>query len=170
MHYGVTPDILTTAKALGGGFPIGAMLTTQDYASVMTPGTHGTTYGGNPLATAVAGKVLDIINTPEMQNGVRQRHDAFIERLNTLNVRFGMFSEIRGLGLLLGCVLQTEFAGKAKLIAQEAAKAGVMVLIAGGDVVRFAPALNVSDEEIATGLDRFALACERLQTGGAPCG
>ncbi len=128
MHYGVTPDILTTAKALGGGFPIGAMLTTQDYASVMTPGTHGTTYGG------------------------------------------GMFSEIRGLGLLLGCVLQTEFAGKAKLIAQEAAKAGVMVLIAGGDVVRFAPALNVSDEEIATGLDRFALACERLQTGGVPCG
>ncbi len=123
MHYGVTPDILTTAKALGGGFPIGAMLTTQDYASVMTPGTHGTTYGGNPLATAVAGKVLDIINTPEMQNGVRQRHDAFIERLNTLNVRFGMFSEIRGLGLLLGCVLQTEFAGKAKLIAQEAAEA-----------------------------------------------
>lgn len=112
MHYGVTPDILTTAKALGGGFPIGAMLTTQDYASVMTPGTHGTTYGGNPLATAVAGKVLDIINTPEMQNGVRQRHDAFIERLNTLNVRFGMFSEIRGLGLLLGCVLQTEFAEK----------------------------------------------------------
>ncbi|ELF2297495.1 aspartate aminotransferase family protein [Salmonella enterica] len=170
MHYGVTPDILTTAKALGGGFPIGAMLTTQDYASVMTPGTHGTTYGGNPLATAVAGKVLDIINTPEMQNGVRQRHDAFIERLNTINVRFGMFSEIRGLGLLLGCVLQTEFAGKAKLIAQEAAKAGVMVLIAGGDVVRFAPALNVSDGEIATGLDRFALACERLQTGGASCG
>ncbi|HGB5815579.1 TPA: aspartate aminotransferase family protein [Salmonella enterica subsp. enterica serovar Thompson] len=170
MHYGVTPDILTTAKALGGGFPIGAMLTTQDYASVMTLGTHGTTYGGNPLATAVAGKVLDIINTPEMQNGVRQRHDAFIERLNTINARFGMFSEIRGLGLLLGCVLQTEFAGKAKLIAQEAAKAGVMVLIAGGDVVRFAPALNVSDEEIATGLDRFALACERLQTGGASCG
>ncbi|VDZ79291.1 succinylornithine transaminase [Salmonella bongori] len=114
---------------------------------------------------AVAGKVLDIINTPEMLNGVRQRHDAFIERLNTINERFSMFSEIRGLGLLLGCVLQAEFAGKAKLIAQEAAKAGVMVLIAGGDVVRFAPALNVSDEEIATGLDRFALACERLQTG-----
>ncbi|EDX2467983.1 aspartate aminotransferase family protein [Salmonella enterica] len=149
MHYGVTPDI---------------------YASVMTPGTHGTTYGGNPLATAVAGKVLDIINTSGMQNGVRQRHDAFIKRLNTLNERFGMFSEIRGLGLLLGCALQAEFAGKAKLIAQEAAKAGVMVLIAGGDVVRFAPALNVSDEEIATGLDRFALACERIQTGGASCG
>ncbi len=74
MHYGVTPDLLTTAKALGGGFPVGALLATEECARVMTVGTHGTTYGGNPLASAVAGKVLELINTPEMLNGVKQRH------------------------------------------------------------------------------------------------
>ncbi|POT26638.1 aspartate aminotransferase family protein [Citrobacter freundii] len=167
MHYGVTPDLLTTAKALGGGFPIGALLATERCASVMTVGTHGTTYGGNPLATAVAGKLLDIVNTAEVLNGVKQRHDWFVERINAINERFGLFSEIRGLGLLIGCVLNAEFAGKAKLISQEAAVAGVMVLIAGANVVRFAPALNVSEEEIATGLDRFALACERIKAGGS---
>ena len=167
MHYGVTPDLLTTAKALGGGFPIGALLATADCASVMTVGTHGTTYGGNPLATAVAGKLLEIVNTPDMLNGVKQRHDWFVARINAINERFGLFSEIRGLGLLIGCVLNAEFAGKAKLISQEAANAGVMVLIAGANVVRFAPALNVSEEEVASGLDRFALACERIKAGGS---
>ncbi|MEE7569290.1 aspartate aminotransferase family protein [Citrobacter werkmanii] len=167
MHYGVTPDLLTTAKALGGGFPIGALLATADCASVMTVGTHGTTYGGNPLATAVAGKLLEIVNTPDMLNGVKQRHDWFVERINAINERFGLFSEIRGLGLLIGCVLNAEFAGKAKLISQEAANAGVMVLIAGANVVRFAPALNVIEEEVASGLDRFALACERIKAGGS---
>lgn len=167
MHYGVTPDLLTTAKALGGGFPIGALLATERCASVMTVGTHGTTYGGNPLATAVAGKLLEIVNTSEVLNGVKQRHDWFVECINAINERFGLFSEIRGLGLLIGCVLNAEFAGKAKLISQEAAVAGVMVLIAGANVVRFAPALNVSEEEIATGLDRFALACERIKAGGS---
>lgn len=167
MHYGVTPDLLTTAKALGGGFPIGALLATEHCASVMTVGTHGTTYGGNPLAAAVAGKLLEIVNTPEVLNGVKQRHDWFVERINAINERFGLFSEIRGLGLLIGCVLNAEYAGKAKLISQEAANAGVMVLIAGANVVRFAPALNVSQEEVATGLDRFALACERIKAGGS---
>ena len=167
MHYGVTPDLLTTAKALGGGFPIGALLTTERCSSVMTVGTHGTTYGGNPLATAVACKLLEIVNTPEVLNGVKQRHDWFVERINAINERFGLFSEIRGLGLLIGCVLNAEFAGKAKQISQEAANAGVMVLIAGANVVRFAPALNVSQEEVATGLDRFALACERIKAGGS---
>ena len=167
MHYGVTPDLLTTAKALGGGFPVGALLATEECASVMTVGTHGTTYGGNPLASAVAGKVLELINTPEMLNGVKQRHDWFVERLNTINHRYGLFSEVRGLGLLIGCVLNADYAGQAKQISQEAVKAGVMVLIAGGNVVRFAPALNVSEEEVTTGLDRFAAACERFVSGGS---
>ena len=167
MHYGVTPDVLTTAKALGGGFPVGALLATEECARVMTVGTHGTTYGGNPLASAVAGKVLELINTPEMLNGVKQRHDWFVERLNTINHRYGLFSEVRGLGLLIGCVLNADYAGQAKQISQEAAKAGVMVLIAGGNVVRFAPALNVSEEEVTTGLDRFAAACEHFVSRGS---
>ena len=124
-------------------------------------------YGGNPLASAVAGNVLDLINTPEMLNGVKQRHDWFVERLNTINHRYGLFSEVRGLGLLIGCVLNADYAGQAKQISQEAAKAGVMVLIAGGNVVRFAPALNVSEEEVTTGLDRFAAACEHFVSRGS---
>ncbi|EMM0378782.1 aspartate aminotransferase family protein [Pluralibacter gergoviae] len=167
MYYGVTPDVLSTAKALGGGFPIGALLARAEYAAVMTVGTHGTTYGGNPLACAVAGKVLSIINTPEVLSGVRQRHQWFSERLGAINARLGLFDEIRGLGLLIGCALKSEYAGKAKLISQLAAEEGAMILIAGGNVVRFAPALIVSEEEVTAGLDRFERACERFLAGDA---
>ncbi|EOC1595736.1 aspartate aminotransferase family protein [Cronobacter sakazakii] len=167
MHYGVTPDVLSTAKALGGGFPIGAMLTTERCAAVMGVGTHGTTYGGNPLAGAVAGQVLDLVNTPEMLNDVKARHDAFVEQLNAMNQRLGLFKEIRGLGLLIGCVLKDEYAGKAKAISLAAAKEGAMVLIAGANVLRFAPALNISHQEIETGLARMARACENWLKEGA---
>ena len=166
-HYGVKPDVMTVAKALGNGLPVGAFLAWGKAASAMVPGDHGTTYGGNPLASAVAGKVLDLINTPEMLNGVKQRHDWFVERLNSINHHYSLFSEVRGLGLLIGCVLNADYAGQAKQISQEAAKAGVMVLIAGGNVVRFAPALNVSEEEVTTGLDRFAAACEHFVSRGS---
>ncbi|EOZ7933597.1 aspartate aminotransferase family protein [Cronobacter sakazakii] len=167
MHYGVTPDVLSTAKALGGGFPIGAMLTTERCAAVMGVGTHGTTYGGNPLAGAVAGQVLDLVNAPEMLDGVKARHDAFVEQLNAMNQRLGLFKEIRGLGLLIGCVLKDEYAGKAKAISLAAAKEGAMVLIAGANVLRFAPALNISHQEIETGLARMARACENWLKEGA---
>ncbi|EKK3975409.1 aspartate aminotransferase family protein [Cronobacter sakazakii] len=167
MHYGVTPDVLSTAKALGGGFPIGAMLTTERCAAVMGVGTHGTTYGGNPLAGAVAGQVLDLVNTSEMLDGVKARHDAFVEQLNAMNQRLGLFKEIRGLGLLIGCVLKDEYAGKAKAISLAAAKEGAMVLIAGANVLRFAPALNISHQEIETGLARMARACENWLKEGA---
>ena len=162
MHYGVTPDVLTTAKALGGGFPIGAMLTTETFGKVMNVGTHGTTYGGNPLAGAVAGALLDTVNTPQMLNGVKQRHEWFTEQLNAINARHLLFSDIRGLGLLIGCQLVPAFSGKAKQISQLAAAEGVMVLIAGGNVLRFAPALNISEEEVRIGLERFARACEKF--------
>jgi succinylornithine aminotransferase len=162
MHYGVTPDVLSTAKALGGGFPIGALLTRDEFASVMTVGTHGTTYGGNPLACAVAGVVLSMINTHDVLNGVKQRNQWFTERLTAINARFGLFDEVRGMGLLIGCVLKAGYAGKAKQINQLAAENGLMVLIAGANVVRFAPALVISEEEVNTGLDRFEKACERF--------
>ncbi|MDF7760880.1 aspartate aminotransferase family protein [Kosakonia cowanii] len=162
MHYGVTPDVLTTAKALGGGFPIGAMLTTETFGKVMNVGTHGTTYGGNPLAGAVAGALLDSVNTPQMLNGVKQRHEWFTEQLTAINARHSLFSDIRGLGLLIGCQLVPAFNGKAKQISQLAAAEGVMVLIAGGNVLRFAPALNISEEEVRIGLERFARACEKF--------
>ncbi|MFP5596177.1 aspartate aminotransferase family protein [Kluyvera sp. 142486] len=165
MHYGITPDLLTTAKALGGGFPIGAMLAREEMASVMTVGTHGTTYGGNPLACAVAGEVLSIINTPAVLSGVKQREQWFKERLQAINTQFGLFKEIRGIGLLIGCALRDEYAGKAKQISLLAAEEGLMVLIAGANVVRFAPALIVKEEDVTLGLNRFAAACERFVAG-----
>ncbi|WP_312311838.1 aspartate aminotransferase family protein [Atlantibacter sp.] len=162
MHYGITPDVLSTAKALGGGFPIGAMLTQEKFARSMGVGTHGTTYGGNPLAGAVAGKVMDIVNTQAVLNGVKQRHDAIVEQIDAINRKHALFKTVRGVGLLIGCVLNDSYAGRAKEILQLAAEEGAMVLIAGANVVRFAPSLIISDEEISIGLERFARACERF--------
>ncbi len=162
MHYGVTPDILTSAKALGGGFPVAAMLTTEGIAKSMSVGTHGTTWGGNPLAGAVAGKVLDIINTPHVLAGVGARHDRIVSQLNALAERLGLFSEIRGLGLLIGGVLAPAYAGKAKALLQMAAEEGLMMLIAGADVVRFTPSLIIDERDIDEGLARFTRACERF--------
>ncbi|WP_369788258.1 aspartate aminotransferase family protein [Rouxiella sp. WC2420] len=160
--YGVVPDILTSAKALGGGFPIGAMLTVDSLASHFQPGTHGTTYGGNPLATAVAGKVVEIINTPEVLGGVALRHQWFIERLNQINHQFHVFSEIRGLGLLLGAEMSERYAGQAKHLTQLAAEEGLIALIAGTNVLRFAPSLIIPQEDIEEGLNRLERAVARL--------
>lgn len=113
-HYGIKPDIITTAKALGGGFPVSAMLTTNEIASVMAPGVHGTTYGGNPLACAIAETALDIINTPEVLGGVEARRQQFVEALQAIDSKFDLFSEIRGKGLLIGAALKPQHASKAR--------------------------------------------------------
>ncbi|HSC82907.1 MAG TPA: aminotransferase class III-fold pyridoxal phosphate-dependent enzyme, partial [Pseudomonas sp.] len=162
MHYGVTPDILSSAKSLGGGFPIGAMLTTTELAKHLAVGTHGTTYGGNPLACAVAEAVIDVVNTPEVLGGVKAKHAQFKTRLQAIGEQYGVFSEVRGLGLLIGCVLTEAWKGKAKTILDAAAAEGLMVLQAGPDVVRFAPSLVVEDADIVEGLARFERAVAKL--------
>ncbi|NMY39952.1 aspartate aminotransferase family protein [Pseudomonas sp. WS 5013] len=162
MHYGVTPDILSSAKSLGGGFPIGAMLTTTELAKHLAVGTHGTTYGGNPLACAVAEAVLDIVNTPAVLQGVKAKSEQFKQRLLAIGERYGMFAEVRGLGLLLGCVLNDAWKGKAKAVLDAAAAEGVLVLQASPDVVRFAPSLVVEEADIVDGLDRFERAVAKL--------
>lgn len=162
MHYGVTPDILTSAKSLGGGFPIAAMLTTESLAKHLVVGTHGTTYGGNPLACAVGNAVIDVINTPEVLGGVKARHDQFKTRLEAIGQQYGLFTQVRGLGLLLGCVLSDAWKGKAKDIFNAAEKEGLMILQAGPDVVRFAPSLVVDEADIKDGLDRFERAVQKL--------
>ncbi|MTD39832.1 acetylornithine/succinylornithine family transaminase [Erwinia sp. CPCC 100877] len=159
MHYGVTPDVLTSAKALGGGFPVGAMLTTDAIGRTLGVGDHGTTWGGNPLAGAIGGRVLELVNTPALLDGVRQRHQHFVTRLEAINARLALFCEIRGLGLLIGCELRPEYAGQAKTILQAAAGEGVMLLLAGPDVVRFAPSLIIDGQDIDEGLERFERAC-----------
>ena len=162
MHYAVTPDILTSAKSLGGGFPIAAMLTTESLAKHLVVGTHGTTYGGNPLACAVGNAVIDVINTPEVLDGVKARHDQFKTRLEAIGQQYGLFTQVRGLGLLLGCVLSDAWKGKAKDIFNAAEQEGLMILQAGPDVVRFAPSLVVDEADIKDGLDRFERAVQKL--------
>ncbi|XBS69491.1 aspartate aminotransferase family protein [Acerihabitans sp. KWT182] len=165
MHYGVAPDILTTAKALGGGFPISAMLTTEDIASVMAVGTHGTTYGGNPLACAVAEAALDVINQPAVLAGINERHDRFFAALNKINQRYQVFEEIRGMGLLIGAALQPRFHGRAREFLYASAANGLMILNAGPDVVRFAPSLVVEFEDIEQGMARFEQAVAQVVAG-----
>ena len=112
MQKGIVPDILTSAKGLGGGFPVGAMLTTNEIASVFSVGVHGTTYGGNPLACAVAGAVFDVINTTEVLDGVRARHSLFMEGLKAINARRRVFADLRGEGVWIGCEIAPRWKGK----------------------------------------------------------
>ncbi len=165
MDTGVTPDILTSAKALGGGFPIGAMLTRADIAASLKPGTHGSTYGGNPLACAVAEAAFDTVNTPEVLTGVKEREGWYRQELEKINAKYGCFSEVRGKGLLLGCVMNEQFAGRAKDFLQASSEEGLMVLIAGANVVRFAPSLVITKEEVLEGLARFERAVARVVNG-----
>ncbi|MBI6511065.1 aspartate aminotransferase family protein [Proteus sp. PR00174] len=152
MHYDVTPDIITTAKALGSGFPLSAMLTTQEIASVMGVGTHGTTYGGNPLACAVGNVAFDLINTPEVLKGVEKRYQWIVDELTAINQTYNVFSQIRGQGLLIGAQLAPQYEGKAKILLGLAAKQGLMMLNAGADVMRFTPSLIITQEELQEGM------------------
>ena len=165
MGYGVTPDILTTAKALGGGFPIGAMLTTTEIAKHLVVGTHGSTYGGNPLACAVALAAVTTVNTPAVLNGVKAKAQLFKAGLNKINEKYHVFSEIRGSGLLIGAVLNSDYAGKARDIMLAAAEEGLMALVAGTNVVRFAPSLVIPDADIEAGLARFEQAVASVVKG-----
>ncbi len=162
MELGVEPDILTTAKALGGGFPIGAMLTREAIAQVFQPGVHGTTFGGNPLACAVAEKAFDLISDPALLAGVKEREGWFRDALEVINGRFHCFSQVRGRGLLLGAVLTEAYEGKAKAFVDAGIETGVLVLVAGGNVVRFVPALNLSREEFDIGMARFTEAVAKV--------
>ena len=162
MDLGVTPDILTSAKGLGGGIPIGAMLTTTDIAKHLKIGTHGSTYGGNPLACAVSEAVLDVINTPEVQNGVKAKAQLYVDGLQAINAKYDVFKEIRGKGLLIGAVLNDKYQGKAKDFLVSAMSEGVMTLVAGANIIRFAPSLVIPDEDIIEGLARFEKAVAKI--------
>lgn len=154
----VSPDILTTAKALGGGFPIGAMITTTDIAKHLKIGTHGSTYGGNPLACAVAEAAFDTVNNESVLVGVQQKEAMFRELLEAINSKYNVFSEIRGKGLLLGAVLNEQFEGRARDFLVASMKHGLMTLVAGANVVRFTPSLVIGEDDIKAGLARFELA------------
>ena len=161
---GVVPDIVTLAKALGGGFPIGAMLAGPKVAEVMQFGAHGTTFGGNPLAAAVARVALRKLGSEEIAANVAKQSQALRDGLASLDAEFGLFSEVRGRGLMLGAVLKPGYAGRAGEILDHAAAQGLLMLQAGPDVLRFVPALNISDEEVAEGLLRLHSALSNFIT------
>jgi len=163
-HAGIEPDIMATAKALGGGFPVGACLATEEAASGMVPGVHGTTYGGNPLAMAVGNAVLDVMLADGFLNAVEQKALRLKQGLVSLVDRFpDVFSDVRGRGLMTGLkcvvpntdVVRTLFDGH------------MLVVPAGDNVIRILPPLIVSDEEIGEGLARLEAAARGLssQTG-----
>ena len=154
----VVPDMVTLAKALGGGFPIGAMLAGPKVAETMQFGAHGTTFGGNPLAAAVARVALRKLASSEIAANVSRQSKALRDGFARINEEFGVFSEVRGRGLMLGAVLSKDFAGQAGAILDHAAGQGLLTLQAGPDVLRFVPSLNITDEEVAEGLKRLRAA------------
>jgi acetylornithine/N-succinyldiaminopimelate aminotransferase len=156
---GVEPDIMGLAKALGGGFPVGACLAKREAAKGMTVGTHGSTFGGNPLAMSAANAVLDVMLEPGFLERVRRTGLFFKQRLAEIKDRYpSIISEVRGEGLLVG-VRAVVPAGE--LV--DALRAEKMIAVAAGDnVVRLLPPLIISESEIAEGVDRLGRACARL--------
>ena len=152
-EWAIEPDILTTAKALGGGFPISAMLCREYLAEVFQAGTHGSTFGGNPLACAVATKVVDIVSEKKFLQGVKNSSKIFFQELTKLQEKYSLFTSIRGLGLMIGAELKPQYSIK-KLLPL-ALEQGVLVLLAGDNVLRLLPSLNISESEIEESFRRL---------------
>lgn len=152
---GVKPDVVTVAKALGGGIPIGAMLMGERVENTFQFGNHGSTFGGNPLACAVARVVLKKLQSPELQANVRARSKQMFAALNAINKKYDLFTEVRGKGLMIGAELKPRWHAKAGDIGDLARAYGVLVLQAGPNVLRFLPALNITEKEMTQGIARL---------------
>ncbi len=156
---GVTPDIMAVAKGIGGGFPLGACLATAEAASGMVAGTHGSTYGGNPLAMAVGNAVMDVIMADDFLQHVRDVSLVFRQGLASLADRFpDVIEEIRGEGLMLGIKAKVPSADLLKAIRAER----LLAVPAGENVIRLLPALVTTAEEAREGLARLERAAEQL--------
>jgi len=156
---GVTPDIMMVAKGIGGGFPLGAVLATEDAASGMTAGTHGSTYGGNPLGCAVGNAVLDIVADPAFLAEVNRKAGLLRQKLEGLVAdNPDVFESVRGAGLMLGL--------KCKAANTDVVAAGygqmILTVPAADNVLRLLPPLNILDADIATAVDRLDAAAKSL--------
>jgi acetylornithine/N-succinyldiaminopimelate aminotransferase len=162
---GVTPDIMALAKALGGGFPIGACLATAEASKGMTAGTHGSTFGGNPLAMAAGNAVLDVVLAPGFLDHVRRMSLLLKQRLAEIKDRYGsLIAEVRGEGLLIGLRMVPPAANMV-----DALRAENMITVAAGDnVVRLLPPLIVGEQEIGEAVARIDRACARLAADARP--
>jgi acetylornithine/N-succinyldiaminopimelate aminotransferase len=159
-HTGVTPDIMALAKALGGGMPIGACLATAEASKGMTAGTHGSTFGGNPLAMAVANAVLDVITANGFLDRVRKNSLALKQRLAELKDRHAtVIAEVRGEGLLIGL----RMVPPSSEMVDELRNEKMITVAAGDNVVRLLPPLIIGENEIAEAFARIDRACVRLE-------
>jgi acetylornithine/N-succinyldiaminopimelate aminotransferase len=157
---GITPDIMMVAKGIGGGFPLGAVLATEDAASGMTAGTHGSTYGGNPLACAVGARVMEIMTDPAFLPEVNRKAGLLRQGLESLVASHpGVFDSVRGSGLMLGlkCV-----ATNTDVVAAGYSE-HVLTVPAGDNVVRLLPPLNLTDADIAEALARLDRAAAKVR-------
>ena len=153
---GVRPDIAAIAKGLGGGFPIGACLATARAASGMVAGTHGSTFGGNPLACAVASAVLDVMLADGFLATVTERGRFLRERLEAIAAEHpDVIAEVRGQGLLVGLRLHRDSAGFIKALQT----LGLVTIPAAEEVVRLLPPLTITEDELAQGCELIAAAC-----------
>lgn len=158
---GITPDVMAIAKGLGGGFPVGAVLATAEAAKGMTPGTHGSTFGGNPLAMAVAGTVIDILTEDGFLDEVRNKALLLKQYMAAIKDQFpDMIEDVRGAGLLTG--LKLKAAVTPPEVVKAAAGERLLLVGAGDNTVRILPPLNVSNEEISEGMERLSRALGRL--------
>ena len=149
MQYDIKPDIVTSAKGLGGGMPIGATLTTKVIGECMQPGTHGSTFGGNPMSCAVANEVVSIVSEKDFLNDVLEKEQLFLDLLSEFKTK-GIFSEVRSAGLWIGCDLIDKTANE---VLDQAYDAGLIMVSAGSSCLRLAPALNITNEEIEQGIN-----------------
>ena len=160
---GVTPDIMTLAKALGNGLPIGAMLTTEAIAASLVPGSHASTFGGNPVAAAAAVEVLRTLVAEGFLDQVQAKSSYFMKRLEAVAEAFpALASGVRGRGLLLGLVLTERGIEHGLAIVQQMFEQGVLINFAGNTVLRFVPPLIVSHEEIDVMIDRLTQVLQTL--------
>lgn len=156
---GVTPDIMAIAKAIGGGFPLGAVLATERAAAGMQPGTHGSTFGGNPLATAVGNAVLDIVLEPGFLEDVEAKASHLNQSLGALLERHpGKVFEIRGQGLLKGLRLGVPVPD----VVAAAASEKLLLVGAGDNVVRLLPPLTITHDEIVDSIERLSRALDKV--------
>ena len=163
---GIEPDIMMVAKGIGGGFPLGAVLASERAASGMTAGTHGSTYGGNPLGCAVGAKVVEIISDPDFLAEVNARAGFLRQKLEGLvGAHPEVFEEVRGMGLMLGL--------KCKAANTDVVNAGyaheVITVPAADNVIRLLPPLNISEEDIAEAVNRLDAAAAEIEAAASSC-
>jgi acetylornithine/N-succinyldiaminopimelate aminotransferase len=163
-HYGVEPDILASAKGIGGGFPMGACLATEKAAAGMVIGTHGSTFGGNPLAMAAGQAVFDVVANDEFLAEVRQKGERLRSALEQMIPNHDhLFDSVRGVGLMLGVKLKSDSRAFVNYLRTK----GLLTVAAGDNVMRVLPPLTIEEEQIREFVDTLSAAASEYEVPAA---